>query len=244
MPTRVDWLLAASRTARPTVGVSGRLRPALNPPKRQGQRPRMQRRRTPVQSRCRDLAGYNNNGQLGDDTNSGQNVPTPVSDSDVSSWLAISAGDAHTCGLAAGGVQDGKAYCWGESPPAPRPEPSKAAGAVTAHAAVPLVTAQRDRVLAGSNGNGQLGDGGLVEVSRYAPTPVSDNDVSSWLGISAGGTHTCGLAAGGGQGGKAYCWGESPPRPAINPAAYQEVRGLHMQRRRTPLLSGTSSSQA
>jgi hypothetical protein len=133
--TRVDWLLAAARTGRRTAGVSRRLRPALNPPQRQGQRPRMQRRHTPVQSRCRDLAGYNNDGQLGDDSNSGQNVPTPVSDSDVPSWLAISAGDAHTCGLAAGGVQDGKAYCWGEWPPAPRPEPSKAAGAATAHAA-------------------------------------------------------------------------------------------------------------
>ena len=75
----------------------------------------------------------------------------------------------------------------------------------------------RCRVLAGNNEYGQLGDGGLVEVSRCAPTPVSDNDVSSWLGISAGGYHTCGLAAGGGLDGKAYCWGESPRRPAMDP---------------------------
>ena len=80
-------------------------------------------------------AGYNVDGELGDGTNDGQNVPTAVSTGTVTSWLAISAGQYHTCGLAAGGGQDGKAYCWGESPPAPRPEPSTTAGAATAHAA-------------------------------------------------------------------------------------------------------------
>ena len=43
--------------------------------------------------------------------------------------------------------------------------------------------------------------------------------------------------------GDAYCWGESPPRPAINPV-YREVRGLHMEPRRTPLLSMANTSQA
>jgi hypothetical protein len=72
---------------------------------------------------------------------------------------------------------------------------------------------------------------------------VSTGSVSTWLAISAGNFHTCGLAAGGGLDGDAYCWGESPPRPAIN-LAYREVRGLHMQPWRTPLLSVANTLQA
>ena len=106
---------------------------------------------------------------------------------------------------------------------------------------MPLVTAQRDRVLAGWNANGQLGDG--TTTNQNVPTAVSTATVTTWRAISAGGSDTCGLAAGGGQDGKAYCWGESPPRPAIN-LAYQEVRGLHMQPHPTPVLSGPASSQA
>ena len=72
---------------------------------------------------------------------------------------------------------------------------------------------------------------------------MSTGSVSTWLAISAGNFHTCGLAAGGGLDGDAYCWGESPPRPAIN-LAYREVRGLHMQPWRTPLLSVANTLQA
>ena len=61
----------------------------------------------------RVLAGNNNQGQLGDNTTTDRNVPTPVSNGTVSTWLAISAGNTHTCGLAAGNGQDGKVFCWG-----------------------------------------------------------------------------------------------------------------------------------
>ena len=75
---------------------------------------------------------------------------------------------------------------------ASRHGPSIAAGAATAHAAVPLVTVQRDRVLAGYNGNGQLGDG-TNEGLENVPTAVSTATVTSWLAISAGGYHTMAL---------------------------------------------------
>ena len=68
-------------------------------------------------------AGYNVDGELGDGTTTNRKVPTAVSTATVSNWLAISAGTYHTCGLAAGGGQDGKAYCWGESPPRPAMNP-------------------------------------------------------------------------------------------------------------------------
>ena len=83
----------------------------------------MQRRHTPVQSRCRDLAGYNIHGQLGDGANVDKTVPTAVSTALVTSWRAISAGKVMSCGLAAGGSLDYKAFCWGESPRRPAMDP-------------------------------------------------------------------------------------------------------------------------
>ena len=67
----------------------------------------------------RALAGFNKWGQLGDNTTIDRYIPTPVSAGSVSSWLTISAGAAPTCGLVADSGQNGKAYCWGESPPSP-----------------------------------------------------------------------------------------------------------------------------
>jgi hypothetical protein len=77
---------------------------------------------------------------------------------------------------------------------------------VTADATLELAAAQRKCALAGFNSKGQLGDG--TTTRRDVPTPVSTSLVSSWLAISAGGEHTCGLAVGSRA---AYCWGESPP---------------------------------
>ena len=70
----------------------------------------------------RALAGFNGYGQLGDGTTTRRDVPTPVSASVVSSWLAISAGGEYTCGLAAG---SSAAYCWGELPPRPARSPQR-----------------------------------------------------------------------------------------------------------------------
>jgi hypothetical protein len=104
------------------------------------------------------------------------------------------------------------------------------------HPTAPLAAALRDRVLAGRNGDGELGDG--TRTNQYVPTPVSSINVSTWRAISAGSQHTCGLAAGSGQDGKAYCWGESPPAPATNPPR------LHVHARHPPLLVETASTQA
>jgi hypothetical protein len=75
-----------------------------------------------------------------------------------------------------------------------------------------IIYAKQNRALAGFNAYGQLGDGTTKD--HDLPTPVSASVVSSWLAISAGGEYTCGLAVGSSA---AYCWGESPPRPAKSP---------------------------
>ena len=58
--------------------------------------------------------------------------------------------------------------------------------------------------IAGLNEYGQVGDGN-INTPVLMPTAVVGT-VSSWSAISAGGYHTCGLAAANGQ---AYCWGEA-----------------------------------
>ena len=134
--------------------------------------------------RKRALAGKNTKGELGDGTTTRRDVPTPVSTSTVSSWLAISPGYTHTCGLAT----DRQAYCWGESPP--RLEPSTMPD-VSSHMYLRRLPRQ-DRVLAGANANGELGDGTTTD--QLLPTPVSTSPVSSWFTISAGREFTAALA--------------------------------------------------
>jgi hypothetical protein len=57
---------------------------------------------------------------------------------------------------------------------------------------------------AGDNSYGQVGDG---IISGPVTTPMGVvGSVTSWAAISAGGYHTCGLAAANGY---AYCWGEA-----------------------------------
>jgi alpha-tubulin suppressor-like RCC1 family protein len=52
--------------------------------------------------------GYNNSGALGDSTNTGHTIPTPVTQGNIS-FLSINAGSVHTCGISS----TGEAYCWG-----------------------------------------------------------------------------------------------------------------------------------
>ena len=82
-----------------------------------------------------------------------------------------------------------------------------------------LAAVKRDRVLAGRNTPGQLGDDTNIESD--VPTAVSTATVTIWRAISAGGYHTCGLAADSGKDGKAYCWGEPAARPAMSPTQRQ-----------------------
>ena len=56
----------------------------------------------------------------------------------------------------------------------------------------------------GYNGKGQVGNG--ITVSPVTTPMAVVGSVTSWSAISAGGFHTCGLAA---TDGSAYCWGEA-----------------------------------
>jgi alpha-tubulin suppressor-like RCC1 family protein len=125
-------------------------------------------------------------------------------------FLTVSAGEFHTCAIAAGG----QAFCWGSNDwgelgigvfggTRERPAPLAAAigfdglSAGTRHS---CGTALDGRGYCwGMNGSGALGDG--TPLNRAEPSPVALAEPLRVIGI--GGGHGCGLD----HSGTAYCWG-------------------------------------
>jgi alpha-tubulin suppressor-like RCC1 family protein len=122
----------------------------------------------------------------------------------------IAGGDAHTCGLG----RDGSAYCWGVNihgelgtgDTIPSSVPRKVTGALTfVSLAVGDETAcglasDHSAYCWGHNDAGQLGSGGGGTRSTQ-PVPVAGG--LFFLGLTSGGTHTCGITVDS----LAYCWG-------------------------------------
>ena len=228
--TRVAWLQTAISTARPTVGVS---RPPRPPPAPQQEQLRSQahaptalrayffqcplathwRRTCIAVIGTRVLAGENFYGQLGDGNSGSGNAkaePTAVVNGTVGRWIAIAAGEYHTCGLAADSSQYGKAYCWGETSYVTFARSGSSTANPRRCLRTPLAV-RGSLSLVGFNFYGQLGDGDGGN-NKAVPTAVDNSTVGRWVAISAGAGafHTCGLAEDSSQHGKAYCWGESP----------------------------------
>jgi alpha-tubulin suppressor-like RCC1 family protein len=127
------------------------------------------------------------------------------------SFVAVSAGGQHVCGIAAGGA----GYCWGYN----------ALGALgsglASNAALPVAVAGELAFVAisagrnhtcgiaaggaahcwGYNGFGRLGDNSTA--ASGVPVPVSGG--LRFTSISSGGYHTCAITAGG----QGYCWGRN-----------------------------------
>jgi alpha-tubulin suppressor-like RCC1 family protein len=159
--------------------------------------------------------GSNSNGRLGAPTN-GIVTTTPVKVSGGLSFVAVSAGGYHTCGIITGG----SAYCWGlnsggqlgDGTNSDRAAPvAVIAGLI---GVVPFVTLSAGNNYTcgvsktgagqcwGDNSYGQLGVGTQYR-STTAPVAVAG---SLTLGaIAAGGVHTCALDTVG----LAYCWGDN-----------------------------------
>lgn len=134
-------------------------------------------------------------------------------------FVALDAGQYHTCGLTA----SGEAYCWGfnaagelgatltrttlcgppTGPCATQPEPVMGGLAFTAISAggehTCGLTVAGKAYCWGSNASGQLGDS--TTTSRATPVPVAGG--LTFASISAGRNHTCGVLGSG----EAFCWG-------------------------------------
>lgn len=159
--------------------------------------------------------GDNGNGQVGDGTATNRTAPTPLTVPDGVGYVALTAGNEHTCGLTPAGA----AYCWGrnqrgqlgDSTTTNRGTPTRVAAppgvAFVALTAGGNHTCGRTRTGAaycwGANESGELGDGTAAD--RLAPTAVAAPPGVAFAALSAGSVHSCGLTGAG----AAYCWGDN-----------------------------------
>jgi alpha-tubulin suppressor-like RCC1 family protein/uncharacterized protein YjdB/pimeloyl-ACP methyl ester carboxylesterase len=152
--------------------------------------------------------GSNNGGALGDGTFIDRALPTLVAGGN--SFQVLSTSGFKSCGLTAGGA----AYCWGNSDGYSLGDTlgtrtSNVPLLVSGGLSFKRISAGTDHTCAitvsgvaycwGSNSDGQLGDGSVV--NSTGPTLVSTS--VAFDAISAGENFTCGLATSG----LIYCWG-------------------------------------
>lgn len=155
--------------------------------------------------------GFNQAGRLGDGTTDSRTTPVAVSGGIT--FASLSAG-THTCGLTASGV----AYCWGlngsgqlgDNTTNSRFVPTLVQGGFTfasisagdTHTCA--LTAAGAAYCWGLNSAGQIGDGTFgTGTNRIVPTAVTGGH--TFLKLSAGNSHTCGIA----DDGLTYCWGSN-----------------------------------
>jgi alpha-tubulin suppressor-like RCC1 family protein/outer membrane protein OmpA-like peptidoglycan-associated protein len=163
--------------------------------------------------------GYNNKGQLGDNSTSNSNVPTAVQGvfgggatepPDIRFYPWITAGAEHTCAVYAAMVTR-KIYCWGEN------GSGQLGDGTTTDSLLPVSTGldgggvgstQTAFIAAGSdftcssasgsikcwgeNGNGQMGNGGTTDVLVPTSVPTSGGFTNAVVyGMAAGGDTVC-----------------------------------------------------
>lgn len=130
-----------------------------------------------------------------------------------STWSALAAGDAYTCGLSL----NSEAFCWGGIPGYFDPQPLQ--DSLIPHSAVPLrvpgarrfveitvgalpicaLDSERAAYCWGSNQLGEVGDGSYL--AKRGPSAVTGD--FRWRMVDAGGAHVCGITLDH----KTYCWG-------------------------------------
>ncbi len=153
--------------------------------------------------------GFNDHGQLGDNTTTNRSTPQPVTS--LTNVAAVTAGVSHTCALTTAGT----VQCWGlnaygqlgdnttnsKSTPQSVPGLANVTTIVTGgHHTCALITDGTVQCW-GYNANGELGDGSTTNKGTPQPVPGLANVAA----ITAGGSHTCALITDG----TARCWGEN-----------------------------------
>jgi alpha-tubulin suppressor-like RCC1 family protein len=180
--------------------------------------------------------GWNNNGQLGDNSinPTGSGMPATVANI-ASGTTAISAGSAHTCAVVGGGLQ-----CWGRNPEGqlndgsvdekhvPSPSPTLTSGILALMAGgyhtCAIMTGGELRCW-GWNGYGQLGDSSVTS-TKTGPAVAVSGLGSGVASVAGGYAHTCAVVNG-----AAKCWGynrygQIGNNSVANSAAPQPVSGI------------------
>jgi alpha-tubulin suppressor-like RCC1 family protein len=151
--------------------------------------------------------GFNDRGQIGDNSFTNANVPVEVSGGHA--WASISAGSGHTCGT----TITSNGYCWGyngfgglgNGSETDSNIPVEISGghtwtSITAGGGLTCgITTTGNGYCWGYNGFGELGNGS--EIDSNIPIEISGGH--TWASINAGNSYTCGVTTAGGG----YCWG-------------------------------------
>jgi alpha-tubulin suppressor-like RCC1 family protein len=170
--------------------------------------------------------GYDVDGQLGDGEENGIIVPSPTPVPGLTSVVAVSAGQSHTCAL----LSDGTVDCWGSSETGQVGNGSNGIDVLSPTAVpgltnVTAISAGYSHTCAllsdgtvqcwGDNGVGQLGLGstsGPDACNSYscsgcgcATTPVAVPGLTNAIAIAAGTFDTCAIIVGG----TVECWGDN-----------------------------------
>ena len=111
-------------------------------------------------------------------------------------WERVSAGDRHSCII----DTDGALYCMGELL---RVGLGGGSGR-RRMGRTNVATCKNGVPHAGYHSYGRLGISGVLANVRVPTTVTAPSGVSSWASVSAGGAHTCAIAANG----SLYCFGE------------------------------------
>ena len=159
--------------------------------------------------------GSNQQGQIGDGTDTDRMTMTEVDLGTGRKAVSISTGDSHTCAT----LDDATLKCWGDNSkgqlgdgttldrlaPVPVPGLSGASAPVQISAGsghTCAVISGASLMCWGDNSNGQLGDGTTLD--RLAPVAVPG--LSSVVAVSAGSQHTCAIDS---SDLKVRCWGSN-----------------------------------
>lgn len=151
--------------------------------------------------------GANERGQLGD--GDVESRDTPGSIVGELTFVSITSGLAHTCGVARGG----DAYCWGLDDKGQLGDATTTSRSAAVRVSGNLsfrvlraglshtcgLTTGGDVACWGANTNGQLGEGS----ASMRSSPVIVNAGARFVSVSAGWNHSCGIATDG----SAHCWG-------------------------------------
>jgi alpha-tubulin suppressor-like RCC1 family protein len=175
--------------------------------------------------------GMNDNGQLGNGSTANQSTPVQVNSPAGTSFMKISTGRAHTCGLS----NDARTWCWGtgdwgalgNGSTASRSNPTEVSAPsgvtfnsiATGNGHTCAISNEAKAYCWGWNSSGQLGTGDTTD--RMTPTEVNVPSGTTLNEVTANWSQSCAM----GNDGRPWCWGWSGLAQRLTPVAIDAPTG-------------------